>query len=332
MSGDSGLAAFVQALPKTETHLHIEGALPYERLTAWRPEQYPPNPEFRRADYRYPNFPVFESILLETAVPWCTSPERYHETAREIFALHVAQNVRYVETSFHLPATLFLGVPGPVVVDAIRSAVPAGLEVRIFTGMKRADYDGPMRSTIDGLTEWEGLAGVDLHGDEAMPTEAWTARIWERVRAAGKVTKCHAGEFDGASRVREAIEELGVVRVQHGVRAVEDPEVMALARDRGVTFDVCPISNVRLKVASSIAEHPLRKLRAAGIRCTISTDDPLCFANTVNDEYLALGTEGGFSRRELADLARAGWEVADVPPDFRDKQLNEIEQVYATSP
>jgi adenosine deaminase len=99
-----------------------------------------------------------------------------------------------------------------------------------------------------------------------------------------------------------------------------------------VTFDVCPISNVRLKVAPSIAEHPLRQLRAAGIRCTISTDDPLCFANTVNDEYLALGTEGGFSRRELADLARAGWEVATVTPEFRQRQLAEIERVIANHP
>ncbi len=331
-SGSSGLGAFVQALPKTETHLHIEGALPYELLTAWRPEQYPPDPEFRRPDYRYPSFPDFEATLLNTAVPWCTSPERYHETAQAIFAQHLAQNVRYVETSFHLPATQILGVPGPVIVEAIRSAVPAGLEVRIFTGMKRPDYDGPMRATIDALETWDGLAGVDLHGDEALPTEAWTARVWERLRGAGKVTKAHAGEFDGASRVREAIEELGVLRVQHGVRAVEDPEVMALARDRGVTFDVCPISNVRLKVAPSMAEHPLRRLRAAGIRCTISTDDPLCFANSVNDEYLALGTEGGFSRRELADLARAGWEVATVTPEFREQQLAEIERVFANHP
>lgn len=330
--GSPDLAAFVQALPKTETHLHIEGALPYELLTAWRPEQYPPQPEFRRADYRYPNFPEFEATLLTHAVPWFTSPERYHETARAIFARHVAQNVRYVETSFHLPAIHLLGVPGPVIVEAIRSAVPAGLEVRIFTGMKRPDYDGPMRSTIDELDTWDGLAGVDLHGDEALPTEAWTARVWERLRAAGKVTKAHAGEFDGAARVREAIEELGVVRVQHGVRAAEDPEVMALARDRGVTFDVCPLSNVRLQVAPSIAAHPLRRLRAAGIRCTISTDDPLCFANSVNDEYLALGTEGGFSRRELADLARAGWEVALVTPEFRQRQLAEIERVLASSP
>ncbi|MCZ2154064.1 MAG: hypothetical protein LC114_09225 [Bryobacterales bacterium] len=183
------------------------------------------------------------------------------------------------------------------------------MEVRIFAGMLRSDYDGPLRATIDDLENWEGLAGVDLHGFEQVPTQAWTARIWERVRAAGKVTKCHAGEFDGAARVREAIEDLGVRRVQHGVRAIEDPAVLALARDTGTTFDMCPISNVHLKVVPSIREHPLRRFMNQGIRCTISTDDPLIFGNSIADEYLALASQGGFSRNELAALARAGWEV-----------------------
>jgi len=323
-ASDRGLAPFIQALPKTETHLHVEGALPYELLTAWRPEQYPLDPEFRRADYRYPDFPSFEATLLSNALPWFTSAERYYEAAKVMFARHVAGNVRYVETSFHLPVTRFINVPGPEIVAALRAAVPAGLEVRIFAGMLRSDYDGPLGPTIDGLEDWPELAGVDLHGYEAMPTEPWSARVWARLRAAGKVTKCHAGEFGGAERVREAIEMLGVTRVQHGVRAIDDPAVVALARDRGVTFDVCPLSNVRLRVVPSLREHPLRRLRAAGVRCTISTDDPLCFANDVRDEYAALAGEAGFSRTELAELARSGWEVADVPPARRAAALAEI--------
>jgi adenosine deaminase len=329
--GESGWLAFIQALPKTETHLHIEGALPYELLVDWQPEKYPASPEFRGPNYRYPNFPYFEEVLLDHAVPWFTSAERYHETAKRIFASHVAQNVRYVETSFHLPAVQFTGVPGPVIVEAIRSAAPAGLEVRVFAGMKRNDYDGPLRSVIDSVIEWDGLSGIDLHGLEAIPNEPWTAGVWARARAAGLVTKCHAGEFGGAPRVREAIEELGVRRVQHGVRAIEDPAVVALAAERDVTFDVCPISNVRLGVVPSIAEHPLRELRAAGVRCTVSTDDPLCFANTVIDEYLALATEGGYTFEELGEIACAGWEVAAVDEGARESILQEIRRVVAAS-
>jgi adenosine deaminase len=321
-----GLAPFIQSLPKTETHLHVEGALPYELLTAWHLGQFPIDPPFRRPDYRYASFPDFERILLENALPWFTSAQRYHEAAKVMFAKHVAQNVRYVETSFHLPVTQFIEVPGQEIIAAIRAAVPAELEVRIFAGMLRSDIIGGLRPIIDQLHTWEGLAGVDLHGFEQMPTERDTALVWERLSESGKITKCHAGEFDGPERVREAIEVLGVRRVQHGVRAIEDAAVVALAHDHGVTFDVCPISNVRLKVVESMAAHPLRALMAAGVRCTISTDDPLCFANSVSDEYAALATELNFTRAELGQVARNGWEVADVPKLTRSAMIAEIDR------
>jgi adenosine deaminase len=322
---------FIQSLPKTETHLHLEGALPYELLRAWKPETYPENPYFHAPDFRYPTFPKFDETLLGHALPWFVSAERYHEAAKAIFAKHVAQNVRYVETSFHLPVGGFIGVPPREILKAIRAAVPAGLEVRIFAGMLRTDYAGPMQAVIDDLENWDELAGVDLHGFEQVPTEAWTAKVWARLRAAGKVTKAHAGEFDGAHRVREAIEQLGATRIQHGVRAMEDPVVVALAAERGVTFDVCPISNVRLRVVPSLAAHPLRALMQAGVRCTISTDDPLVFANTINGEYLALATEAGFTRTELARLARNGWDAADVPESTRARMVAEIDRIAAGS-
>ncbi|HVU32118.1 MAG TPA: adenosine deaminase [Opitutaceae bacterium] len=318
---------FIQSLPKTETHLHFEGALPYELLTQWQPEQWPPDPKFRARSYRYASFPDFERILLENALPWFTSADRYHEAAKVIFAKHVAQNVRYVEISFHLPITLFIKTPGPEIIGAIRAAVPRGLEVRIFTGMLRSDLGGDLRPTIEQLHTWDGLAGVDLHGHEVIPTHPDTARLWSQLRAAGKVTKAHAGEFDGAARVREAIEVLGVTRVQHGVRAVEDPAVVRLASDRGVTFDVCPISNVGLRVVPSLQKHPIRRLMNAGVRCTVSTDDPLCFANTVIEEYENLAAELGFTRADLARVARNGWEVADVSPDARQSMLTEIDRI-----
>lgn len=322
---------FIQSLPKTETHLHLEGALPYELLTAWDPEQWPPDPKFRARAYRYTSFPDFERILLDHALPWFTSAEKYFEAAKVIFAKHVAQNVRYVETSFHLPVTQFIKVPGPEIIAAILAAVPEGLEVRVFAGMLRSDLGGELRKTIDQLHTWEKLAGVDLHGYEQMETHPETAAVWARLRAAGKVTKCHAGEFDGAPRVREAIEVLGVRRVQHGVRAVEDPAVLKLAVDTNTTFDVCPLSNVALKVVPSMKDHPLRRLMLAGVRCTVSTDDPLCFANTLNEEYEILAQELTFTRAELAQLARNGWEIADVPAAARQKALAEIDRLLANA-
>lgn len=326
-NSDQKLKAFIRALPKTETHLHIEGALPYELLHAWQPGRFPTHPPFRAAGYRFASFPEFDELLLGHALPWFTSADRYHKAAKAIFARHVAQNVRYVETSFHLPVSGFIGVPAREIIAAIRSAVPKGLEVRIFAGMLRTDYHDATQAVIDDVHNWDELAGVDLHGYERTPTEPWTAKVWERVRAAGKITKVHAGEFDGPGRVREAIEMLGSTRVQHGVRAVEDPAVLALAKARGVTFDVCPISNVKLGVYPSLDKHPLRQLMQAGVNCTVSTDDPLTFANTVTDEYLALAKELAFTKAELAQIAKNGWTVADVPAEIRNKAIGEINRL-----
>jgi adenosine deaminase len=314
----------IQSLPKTETHLHVEGALPYSVLRAWRPEQYPEAPPFHAAGYRFPDFTTFEQCLLDHALPWFNSAERYYEGMKAIFATHVAQNVRYVETSFHLPVTQFIHVPGPEIVAAIRAAVPAGLDVRIFTGMLRNDYNSPLRPVIDDLKNWDGLAGVDLHGHESMPNEPWSAKVWSEIRAAGKVTKCHAGEFGGADRVREAIEQLGVKRVQHGVRAVEDEAVLELAREGGVTFDVCPISNIKLAVFPNYQAHPLRRILAAGVNCTISTDDPLVFNNSLTEEYLVLAEEMDFTAGELGQIAANGWRVADVSMETRAAAFAEI--------
>jgi adenosine deaminase len=321
------LPRFIQSIPKTETHLHLEGALPYELLTAWQPDRFPPNPRFRQPDFRFPTFSDFNQILLDHALPWFTSAQRYHDAAEAVFAQHVAENVRYVETSFHLPVTQFINVTGREIIAGIRAAVPAGLEVRIFAGMLRSDIAGELRAVIDQLHTWDELAGVDLHGHEDLPTEPDTAAIWARLRAAGKVTKCHAGEFGGAAKVREAIEVLGVTRIQHGIQAIDDLAVVKLAVERDVTFDVCPISNIRLRAVDSWAAHPIRRLMEAGVRCTVSTDDPLTFANSVSDEYATLAGELAFSREELAQVARNGWAVADVPAAFKRERLAEISQL-----
>jgi adenosine deaminase len=325
---DPALAAFIQSLPKTETHLHIEGALPLELLRRVAPEKFDHVlPPWWASDYRYADFPTFEKILLDHAILWFNSAERYHEAARVIFAGLAAQNVRYVETSFHLPISKFIHVSGREILEAIRSAAPAGMTVRVFTGMLRIDYTPDFAHVIDSLPQWEHLAGVDVHGVEVWDLEPWTARVWQRVRAAGKETKAHAGEFGGARNVREAIEVLGVKRVQHGVRAVDDLAVLAMLRERNVTCDVCPISNVKLKVVPSMRAHPIRRMVDAGVRCTVSTDDPFSFGNTLSEEYAALAMDAGFSRRELVQIARNGFEVATMDAGVKQAALDELARI-----
>lgn len=320
------IADFIHRLPKTETHLHIEGALPYSLLQKLDPVKFAEPQACWADDFKWQCFEDFEAHLIEHAMQWFTTPERYYEAAKVIFEGHLQQNVRYVETSFHAGIIEFLGIPGPEILSAIRSAVPKGLELRVFMGMSRNSYNETLAPVLDECIEWEGLAGIDLHGVESLPLEAWTPKLWAKARDAGLEIKAHAGEFGPAAHVREAIEILGVKRVQHGVRACEDPRVVQLAIEKGVTFDVCPISNVKLDVVDTMAEHPIRQYVEQGLRCTISTDDPFSFGNTIEEEYRALHTELRFKPVELARLAKNGFEVALVDDGLRSKWLAEVDE------
>jgi adenosine deaminase len=110
--------------------------------------------------------------------------------------------------------------------------------------------------------------------------------------------------------VRYAVEKLGAQRIQHGVRSIEDPEVLAMLRDRGIALDVCPISNVKLRIVPSPGEHPIKQLLDAGVVCTVSTDDPISFGNSIEDEYEFLAGELGFSEKDLSQVAANGFQVA----------------------
>jgi len=318
---------FIRRLPKTETHLHIEGALPWELLHQLDPKRFAQPPASWAPDFRYDSFEHFERELLDMAFVWHTTPERYHESAKLVFQKHLEQNVRYVETSFASGVIEFGGVNGKEVLDAILTAVPKGLVVRVFLGIHHNGCPPKMRPILEDSITWPGLAGLDLHGVESVPLEDWTRELWPAARKAGKYTKAHAGEFCGPEFVRTVIEELGVQRVEHGERADEDPAVVVLAVKHGIAFDLCPISNVKLRVTPSLKEHSIRHLRKAGIVCTVSTDDPLCFGNTLQDEYEVLAREMNFSRAELADVARAGFKVALVDEKQRAQWLSEFEAV-----
>jgi len=324
---DTDTADFIHRLPKTETHLHIEGALPYELLQQLDPEKFSQPQACWASDFKWKCFEDFEAHLIDHAVQWFTTPERYYEAAKVIFAGHLAQNVRYVETSFHAGMIQFLGIPGPEIVNAIRSAVPEGLEVRVFMGMARNCYNELLAPVLEECVTWDGLAGIDLHGVEYLPLEAWTVKLWEKARAHGLETKAHAGEFGPAAHVREAIEVLGTKRIQHGIRAIDDEAVVELAIQSGATFDVCPISNVKLDVIYQLADHPIRKFFDRGLRCTLSTDDPFSFGNTVEDEYAALSAGFNFTNTELKQIAKNGFEVALVDGVTRAKWIAEVDAI-----
>jgi adenosine deaminase len=318
---------FVRALPKTETHLHLEGALPWDLLRGLDPVRFRDPPASWREDFRFSSFAHFEEELLGYVFAWFVSPDRYHQAAQAVFQRHMDQNVKYVECSFASGVVEFGGVDGEAVAEAIRAAVPTGLTVRIFMGIHRNGRNERTRAFLDACLGWGALDGLDLHGPETLPLEPWTGELWRSARSAGKFTKAHAGEFGGPESVRQVLDELGVRRIEHGIRAIEDPRLVERLRDEGIVLDVCPISNVKLGVAASLESHPLRSLLDSGVVCTVSSDDPISFGNSLTDEYVALASRMGFSRRELARVALNGFRVALCDRDVVAPHIRILERL-----
>ena len=259
------------------------------------------------------------------AMAWFTSPERYHEAARLILRrLHEEEGVRYVETSFASGMMELLGLEARPVAEAIKRAAPPSMEVRVYLGIHHDGYTERSRPFIEASLDWEEVDGLDLHGTEMAPLEPWTPDLWHRARAAGKRTKAHAGEFAGPAFVEHVMEELGVRRLQHGTRAVESAELVRRLRDEGAVLDMCPISNLKLGVVPSLAEHPVRRFFDEGVAVTVSTDDPLSFGNTLSEEYIVLHQELGFSYAELGNVAENGFRNADADAAWVKSCLEEI--------
>ena len=326
---DPELRAFIQSLPKTETHIHLEGSMPLELCRRVDPVAFAQPPPYWADDFRFDGFAEFQEQFDRYFFKWYVSPEAYHESCRTIFRNLVEQNCVYLECSFHLGTTERTRASMRDIARAIHAACPPELELRLFLGMFRDHYHGALAGVIEDAITWDEIAGVDLHGFENPVFQPWSADVWARARANGKILKAHAGEFSGPDDVRRAVVDLGVRRVQHGLSALDDPTVMNLLRDHDVTLDMTPISNVKLRAVPSMHEHPIRRFMAEGIRCTVSTDDPMVFGNSLSEEYAALAMDTGLSRAELGQIAANGFAVADLPAAVKAGYLARLRELTA---
>ena len=320
------LIEFVKRIPKTENHLHLEGALPYELLQHMNKEKYRDLPASYGNDYTFKDFDDFERQLLELAFAWYISPERYHYAATKVFKQHLELGVRYVETSFASGVIQFLGLNGKEVLAAIKDAIPKELTVKVFLGVHHDGFQGDMQKVFEEALTWEQLDGLDLHGSENIPVDPIAPKLWEEARNAGKYTKAHAGEFCGADFVRYVIDVLGVKRIQHGIRAVEDPALVQLIKQNNISLDVCPISNIKLVPGVTKENHPIKELFDQGVSVTVSTDDPLVFGNSIIEEYTVLHDYRGFSQSELIQVAKNGFNCALLEDEEKLTYIDELDR------
>lgn len=293
--------------PKIELHVHLEGAVSAEALIAaaarngW--ELPASTPEELTDFMRFRDFDHFMKAWFATT-PALATERDYRELVVDYSRRAAAQGAVYVEGIFSPTDKVAQGVALETCFEgfcngAAQAREEVGIEVRLTPDITRGlcDLDTAKRTAELAVRYRDrGVVGLGLGGPEAgNPPEPY-AEAFAIARAGGVAAVPHAGETAGPESIRGALEALGAARIRHGVRAVDDPNLLEELAERQIVCDVCVLSNVRLGVAPSVESHPLPTLLAAGIPCTVNTDDPTFFSCDLASEHAAARSLGASPR------------------------------------
>jgi adenosine deaminase len=320
--------------PKIELHLHLEGAAPPDLIRAMAKEKSVDLSRIFDADggYAYRDFNHFLSVY-EAATSVLTSPEDYARLTAAVLDESAAQGVVYTE-SFISPDFCGGGDLGAwreylhaIGEAADRAEAAHGIALRACITPIR--HFGPDRAKpiarCAAETAGDFVTGFGLAGDEMAGKPGDFAYAFDMAREAGLRLTCHAGEWGGADSVRDAVRDLRVERIGHGVQAIEDPGLVDQLAEEGITLECCPGSNVFLGVFPSWKAHPIEKLRQKGVKVTVSTDDPPFFHTTMTREYEMLAETFGWDDEIFAEVTRNALDAAFCDADTRAKIAKKLE-------
>jgi adenosine deaminase len=302
-------------LPKAHLHVHLEGAMRPTTL-AELAEKYGVAVPATRG---YGSFSEFVG-QYRAACAVLRTPEDLRRLVREVVEDAAAAGAVWIEPQFYpLHHTETVGSAAETIQLVVEEGQQAAAELGLgFGGMIAADRtcDVDEASTLARYAAEHAGAGVVAFGlandETGFPPEPFRKAFAIAVEA-GLISAPHAGELAGAESVRGAVDVLQARRIGHGVRAIEDPELVRRIADSEVCLDVCPTSNVMLSVVGSLAEHPLPRLLDAGVRCSINGDDPLLFGPGLLEEYEVARTQLVLDDERLAQVAQCSIEASGAP-------------------
>jgi aminodeoxyfutalosine deaminase len=322
-------------MPKAEVHLHLEGTIAPETLWEMARRNQVALPvgsleELRRL-YRFEHFGKFIELWL--AMCACLKTAADYERMVDGFVAECArQNIRYVEAHFTPYNHELFGFGARRALEVVTRRLEAaeragGVVTRLITDIpaESKGLSGPFTAEFLEAEANPLVVAIGLGGPEAGFPRKDMKPFFDRARAAGYPAVAHAGETGGAEHVREAVLDLHARRVQHGVRAVEDEATLRLLAERQVCCDVAITSNECLKVATNVADHPVRRLLAAGVPVTLSTDDPPFFGTDLVREYTRAHREVGLSLAELWQANLNGLRHGLAETGLRRRLLREFE-------
>ncbi|MFC6446067.1 adenosine deaminase [Shinella zoogloeoides] len=318
-------------MPKAELHCHIEGATP-PALAATQAKRYGVDTSsfIKDGEYSWQDFTSFVQSYDATANLFRT--EEDYALLAETYLTEIAEaGAIYSELIASPDQGDAVGIGADAYMRGLaegaeRAKVKTGIETRlIVVGIR---HFGPER--VVKAAEYAArrphplITGFNLAGEERMHRVADFTRAFDIARDAGLGITIHAGELSGAFSVRDALDRVRPSRISHGVRAIEDADLVKRLADEGVVLEVCPGSNISLSVFPDFESHPLRALHEAGVRVTLNSDDPPFFHTSLAREYEVASTVMGFSDEDIRGMTRTAIEAAFVDEPTRQRLLSRL--------
>lgn len=326
-------------LPKAELHLHIEGTLEPELMFELAQRNgvrlaHEDAESVRRA-YLFADLQSFLDIYYQ-ACAVLVEKRDFYELSRAYLERARAQGVRHAEIFFDPQTHTERGVGFETVIGGIERALSEarelGMSSRLIMCFLRHLSAEEAMSTLDqALAHREAIAGVGLDSSEVGHPPAKFKEVFARAREEGFRMVAHAGEEGPPEYIWEALDVLGVQRIDHGVRCLEDPRlVQRLAADR-VPLTVCPLSNVKLRVVETLEDHPLAAMLDHGLCATVNSDDPAYFGGYVGENFAAVASALSLDDGALLELARNSFRASFLDEAAKSRHLAELDAVGSTA-
>lgn len=332
----SNILEFIAALPKAELHLHIEGTLEPELMFELAKRNgikltYQSPAELRKA-YEFDNLQSFLDIYYSGVCVLKTEQDFFDLTFAYLKKMS-SENVRHVEIFFDPQSHTDRGIAFETVYTGIRRALDQASQDFKMTSqlilcfLRHLSPEAAMDTLEMALPFKKGIIAVGLDSSEkGFPPKLFDA-VFARARTEGFLTVAHAGEEGPADYITQALDLLKVKRIDHGVRCVEDKNVLARLIKEKIPLTVCPLSNVKLRVFKTMKAHTLKKLLDLGVMVTVNSDDPAYFGGYLNQNFIETQRALELSQKDLYQLAKNSFVASFLEEKTRANYLAELEVV-----
>ena len=340
MNATTSIESFIHGLPKAELHIHIEGSLEPELMFELSKRNDIALPfstvEQLRSAYAFDDLQSFLDVYYRGAAVLLHERD-FYELALAYLEKAASQNVRHAEIFFDPQTHTHRGVTFETVFLGLRRALDEaertfGMSSElILCFLRHLSAEAAMATLEEALPFRDRITAVGLDSSELGHPPSKFRGVFDEARRQGFLTVAHAGEEGPPSYIWEALKELHVSRIDHGVRCLEDPALVEHLRARHVPLTVCPLSNVKLRVFDRLEDHNLNELLDAGLCATVNSDDPAYFGGYIEENFLGVQRALHLDRAELQRLARNAFEASFLAEDAKSKLMAELDDYVASA-